>query len=109
MSISTFPQSAHKLAMADLTLQRRPSQAVLTLGLGAGRMVALALAFQAAALLAGPSSWPAVLAFAAVVRMMLLVALTRAAFRFAALCLATWRHPHGVGAGCEIIREDSPI
>jgi predicted MFS family arabinose efflux permease len=45
MSISTFPQSAHKLAMADLPLQRRPSQTVLTLGLGAGQTLAFASSF----------------------------------------------------------------
>jgi predicted MFS family arabinose efflux permease len=45
MSISTFLQSAHKLAMADSTLQRRPSQAVLTLGLGAGQTLAFASSF----------------------------------------------------------------
>lgn len=45
MSISTFLQSAHKLAMADLSLQRRPSQTILTLGLGAGQTLAFASSF----------------------------------------------------------------
>lgn len=45
MSISTFPQLAHKLAMADLTHQARPSQTVLTLGLGAGQTLAFASSF----------------------------------------------------------------
>jgi MFS family permease len=45
MSISTFLQSAHKLAMAELSLQRPPSQMLLTLGLGAGQTLAFASSF----------------------------------------------------------------
>jgi predicted MFS family arabinose efflux permease len=45
MSVSTFLQSAHKLAMADLTHQRQPSPTAMALGLGAGQMLAFASSF----------------------------------------------------------------